>query len=263
MASEKMLEYRNDAGVAVLEINRPPVNSYTHELLRELDEAILQARFDENVHVLVITAKGEKFFSAGADINMLANQPLAYKYNFALHGHEVLLRMENTAKLVIAAINGHAVGGGLEIAMATDIRIAKKEGGRLGLAEINLGVMPGMGGTQRLPRLIGRARALELCATGRTIAFEEAQEMGLVHYIYEKENFMERVMDYARQFVPPNKASMAVGKVKRAVQSGIEMSMADGLTLEREVLYQTFASEDGSEGVKAYLEKRTAQFKGK
>ncbi|MBI2358807.1 MAG: enoyl-CoA hydratase/isomerase family protein [Deltaproteobacteria bacterium] len=263
MASEQKVEYRNDNGVAVLEINRPPVNSYTHELLRELDEALLRARFDEGVHALVITGKGEKFFSAGADINMLANQTLPYKYNFALHGHEVLLRMENTPKLIIAAINGHAVGGGLEIAMAADIRIAKKEGGRLGLAEINLGVMPGMGGTQRLPRLIGRARALELCATGRTIAFEEAQEMGLVHYIYEKENFMERIMDYARQFVPPNKASLAVGKVKRAVQSGIEMSMADGLTLEREVLYQTFASEDGSEGVKAYLEKRTAQFKGK
>lgn len=263
MASEKMVGYRNDNGVALLELDRPPVNSYTHELLRELDEAILQARFDENVHALVITGKSEKFFSAGADINMLANQSLAYKYNFALHGHEVLLRMENTPKLVIAAINGHAVGGGLEIAMAADIRIAKKEGGRLGLAEINLGVMPGMGGTQRLPRLIGRARALELCATGRTIAFEEAKEMGLIHYIYEKENFMERVMEYAHEFVPPKKASLAVGKVKRAVQSGIEMSMADGLTLEREVLYQTFASEDGSEGVKAYLEKRTAKFKGK
>lgn len=263
MASGKMVEYRVDNGIALLELNRPPVNSYTHELLRELDDALLQARFDENVHVLVITGKGEKFFSAGADINMLANQTLAYKYNFALHGHEVLLRMENTPKLIIAAVNGHAVGGGLEIAMAADIRVAKKEGGRLGLAEINLGVMPGMGGTQRLPRIIGRARAIELCATGRTIAFEEAQEMGLVHYVYEKDNFMERVMEYARQFVPPNKASLAVGKVKRAIQSGIEMSMSEGLTLEREVLYQTFASEDGSEGVKAYLEKRTAQFKGK
>ena len=263
MASEQTVEYRADNGIALLELNRPPVNSYTHELLRALDEAILRARFDENIHVLVITGKGDKFFSAGADINMLANQPLAYKCNFALHGHEVLLRMENTPKLIIAAINGHAVGGGLEIAMAADIRIAKKEGGKLGLAEINLGVMPGMGGTQRLPRLIGKAKALELCVSGRTIAFEEALEMGLIHYIYERENFLERVMDYARQFVPPNKASLAVGKVKRAIQSGVEMSMADGLTLEREVLYQTFASEDGSEGVKAYLEKRTAQFKGK
>jgi len=263
MANGKMVEYRVDQGIALLEINRPPVNSYTHELLRELDEAVLQARFDENVHVLVITGKIERFFSAGADINMLANKSVAYKCNFALHGHEVLQRMENTPKLIIAAINGHAIGGGLEIAMAADIRIAKKEGGRLGLAEINLGVMPGMGGTQRLPRLIGKARALELCATGRQISFEEALEMGLIHDIYERENFMERVMEYARQFVPPNKASLAVGKIKRAIQSGIELTLAEGLTLEREVLFQTFASEDGNEGVKAYLEKRTAQFKGR
>lgn len=263
MADGKMLEYRVDNGVALIELNRPPVNSYTHELLRELDEALLQARFDEEVHVLVLTGKVEKFFSAGADINMLANKSLAYKNNFALHGHEVLLRMENTPKLIIAAINGHAVGGGLEIAMAADIRIARKEGGRLGLAEINLGVMPGMGGTQRLPRLVGKAKALELCATGKTIAFEEALEMGLIHYVYERENFMGQVLDYARQFVPPNKGSLAVGKVKRAIQTGLEISLPDGLALERELLAQTFGSEDGNEGVKAYLEKRTAQFKGK
>jgi len=263
MADGKTVEYRVDNGVALIELNRPPVNSYTHELLRELDEALLQARFDDEVHVLAITGKVEKFFSAGADINMLADKPLSYKNNFALHGHEVLMRMENTPKLIIAAINGHAVGGGLEIAMACDIRIARKEGGRVGLAEINLGVMPGMGGTQRLPRLVGKARALELCATGKTIAFEEALEMGLVHYIYERENFMGQVLDYARQFVPPNKGSLAVGKVKRAVQTGLEMSLPDGLALERELLAQTFGSEDGGEGVKAYLEKRTAQFKGK
>lgn len=263
MADGKTVEYRAEKGIALLEINRPPVNSYTHELLRELDEALLQARFDDAVHVLVLTSKVEKFFSAGADINMLANKPLSYKNNFALHGHEVLLRMENTPKLIIAAINGHAVGGGLEIAMAADIRIARKEGGRLGLAEINLGVMPGMGGTQRLPRLVGKARALELCATGKTIAFEEAQEMGLIHYIYERENFLDKVTEYAKQFVAPNKASMAVGKVKRAIQTGLELSLPDGLALEREVLAQTFGSEDGTEGVKAYLEKRTAQFKGK
>jgi enoyl-CoA hydratase/carnithine racemase len=263
MANEKAVEYRVENGVALIELNRPPVNSYTHELLRELDDAILQARFDDNVHVLVLTGKVEKFFSAGADINMLANKPLSFKNNFALHGHEVLMRLENTPKLVIAAINGHAVGGGLEIAMACDIRIARKEGGRMGLAEINLGVMPGMGGTQRLPRLVGKGRAIELCATGRTIAFEEAQEIGLIHYIYERENFLGQVMDYARQFVTPNKAGLAVGKVKRAVQTGWELSLPDGLAFERELLAQTFGSEDGNEGVKAYIEKRTAQFKGK
>ena len=148
MAEGKLIEYRVDNGVAVLEINRPPVNSYNTDLLKELDAAILDARFDDNVHAVVITGKVEKFFSAGADINMLSSKPLAFKNNFALHGHEVLMRLENTPKIVIAAINGHAVGGGLEIAMACDIRIAKKEGGRVGLAEINLGVMPGMGGAE-------------------------------------------------------------------------------------------------------------------
>ena len=254
---------KKEDGVLTLEITNPPVNSYTHEMLRQLDDAILQARFDDETHVIVITGAMEKFFSAGADINMLAKQSLSYKYNFALHGHEVLCRLENTPKLIIAAINGHAIVGGLEISMAADIRIARKDAGRLGLAEVNLGVMPGMGGTQRLPRLVGKARALELCVTGKQIAYEEALEMGLIHYIYERENFMEQVMDYARQFIPPNKASLAVGKRKRAIQSGVEVSLAEGLALEREVLYQTFASEDGSEGVKAYLEKRTAKYKGR
>ena len=230
---------------------------------RQLDDAILQARFDDETQVIVITGAMEKFFSAGADINMLAKQSLSYKNNFARRGHDVLCRLENTPKLIIAAINGHAIGGGLEISMAADIRIARKDVGRLGLAEVNLGVMPGMGGTQRLPRLVGKARALELCVTGKQIAYEEALEMGLIHYIYERENFMEQVMDYARQFIPPNKASLAVGKIKRAIQSGVEVSLAEGLALEREVLYQTFASEDGSEGVKAYLEKRTAKYKGR
>jgi enoyl-CoA hydratase len=263
MADNKMIDYRVDNGIALMEINRPPVNSYTTDLLKELDAAILEARFDDNVHAIVLTGKVEKFFSAGADINMLSAKSLSFKNNFALHGHEVLIRLENTPKIVVAAINGHAVGGGLEIAMACDIRIAKKEGGRVGLAEINLGVMPGMGGTQRLPRLIGKARAMELCATGKTIAFEEALEIGLVHYIYDKESFMDQVLDYTRQFIVPNKSSLAVGKVKRAIQTGLELSLPDGLAFERELLAQAFGSEDGQEGVKAYLEKRTAQFKGK
>ncbi len=257
------IEQKKEGGILTLEINSPPVNSYTHEMLRQLDDCIVQARFDETTHVIVLTGNGEKFFSAGADINMLAKQSLAYKYNFAVHGNEVLLRMERTPKLIIAAINGHAIGGGLEIAMAADIRIAKKDAGRVGLAEVNLGVMPGMGGTQRLPRLVGKGRGLELCATGRQIAYEEAVEFGLIHYIYEKDNFMEQVLDYARQFVPPNKASLAVGKIKRAIQAGLDGSLAEGLSLEHEVLYQVFASEDGNEGVKAYLEKRTAKYQGK
>src|SRR3990172_134740 len=179
MADGQLIEYGVDNGVAVLEINRPPANAYTTDLLKELDTAILEARFDDNVHAIVITGKLEKFFSAGADIKMLGSATLSFKNNFALHGHEVLMRIENTPKLVIAAINGHAQGGGLEIAMACDIRIAKKEGGKIGLPEVNLGVLPGTGGTQRMLRIIGRARAMELMTTGRTFSFEEAIEFGL------------------------------------------------------------------------------------
>jgi enoyl-CoA hydratase len=263
MADAKMIEYRLDNGIAVLEINRPPANAYTTELLKELDEAVLNARFDDNVYAIVITGKLEKFFSAGADIKVLRDATPSYKNNFALHGHEVLMRIENTPKIVIAAINGHAQGGGLEIAMACDIRIGKKEGGRIGLPEIGLGVIPGMGGTQRLPRLVGKGRAMELCATGKLIAFEEGLEMGLINHIYDKENFMDQVMEYARQYIPPNKSSLAVGKVKRAIQTGLGLSLPDGLAFERELLAQAFASEDGNEGVKAFFEKRTAQFKGK
>src|SRR6059036_3690621 len=196
-ATKQLINYRTDEGVGVIEMNDPPANTYTYEMNRQLDDAILKARMDNNVYVILLTGAGDKFFSAGANIKMLASVDPTFKYYFCLHANEMLLRLEHTPKLVIATINGHAVGGGLEIAMAADIRIAKKEGGRVGLAEINLGVMPGMGGTQRLPRIVGKARALELCATGKTIAFEEAQEMGLVHYIYEKENFMQEVMDYA------------------------------------------------------------------
>src|SRR5579883_3281085 len=179
-AQMALIEYRAENGVAVLELNNPPANAYTLDSLKQLDEAIIKTRFDSGVHVIVLRGAGEKFFSAGADINMLSKESTEFRSQFALYGHETLSRLENTPKLVIAAINGHCVGGGLEIAMACDIRIAKKNAGRTGLAEVNLGVIPGMGGTQRLPRLVGKARAIELAATGRMIAFEEAQEYGLI-----------------------------------------------------------------------------------
>ena len=258
-----LIEYRVQDGIAVIELNNPPVNAYTLDSLKQLDEAIVKARFDENVHVLLLRGAGEKFFSAGADINMLSKESNEFRNQFALFGHEALARLENTPKLVIAAINGHCVGGGLEIAMACDIRIARKGGGRTGLAEVNLGVIPGMGGTQRLPRIVGRARAMDLAATGRMISFEEALEFGLITELLEGEGFWDQVFGYARQFVAPNKASKAVGLIKRAIQSGIQGSQWEGLAFERELLAQAFASADAAEGLGAYREKRVATFKGK
>jgi len=257
-----LIEYRAENGVGIIELNNPPANAYSLESLKLLDAAIINARFDSNVHVIVIRGAGEKFFCAGADINMLFRESTDFRNQFALFGHETLARLENTPKLVIAAINGHCAGGGLEIAMACDLRIAKKNAGRMGLAEVNLGVIPGMGGTQRLARLVGKARAIELAATGRLIAFEEAQEYGLIEDIFEPEDFFAQILDYARQFVAPNKPSKAVGLIKRAIQSGLQGSQYEGLALERELLAQAFASADAAEGLAAYKEKRVAQFKG-
>jgi enoyl-CoA hydratase len=261
--TKELVRYRVEEGIAILEMNDAPANTYSYEMMQQLDTAILLARMDESVHVILVRGAGEKFFSAGASISMLTTADPTFKYYFCLHANETLSRLEQTPKLVIAALNGHTVGGGLEIALACDIRIAKKEGGKIGLPEVNLGVLPGTGGTQRLSRCIGRARALELMVTGRTFSFEEALEFGLIHYIYEKESFWEEVMAYARQFCPPNKASRAVGRIKRAVVTGSEIGFGEALGLERELQQLLFTSEDAKEGLKAYTEKRQPEFKGK
>ena len=258
-----LVHYRLDQGVAVIEMDDAPANTYTYEMMGQLDTAILRARMDDNAHVILLRGAGEKFFSAGASIPMLTKADPQFKYYFCLHANETLCRLEQTPKLVIAALNGHTVGGGLEIALACDIRIAKKEGGKIGLPEVNLGVLPGTGGTQRLSRVVGRARAIELMTTGRTFSFEEALEFGLIHYIYERESYWEEIMSYARQFCPPNKASRAVGRIKRAVVTGSEVGFGEALGIERELQQLLFTSEDAKEGLKAYVEKRQPEFKGK
>ncbi len=260
---KELIHYRVEEGIAIVEMDDPPANTYTHEMMRQLDEAILEARMDESVHVILLRGAGQKFFSAGASIPMLTKADPQFKYYFCLHANETLMRLEQTPKLVIAALNGHTVGGGLEIALACDIRIARQEAGKIGLPEVNLGVLPGTGGTQRLSRVIGRARALELMATGRTFSFEEALEWGLIHYIYDRDTFWDDVMAYAKQFCPPNKASRAVGRIKRAVVTGSEIPFAEALGLERELQQLLFTSEDAKEGLAAYVEKRQPQFKGK
>jgi enoyl-CoA hydratase len=258
-----LLHYKVDSGIAIFELDDPPANTYSYELMQQLDAAILKARMDENVHVIILRGKGDKFFCAGAGISMLTAAAPEFKYYFCLHANETLSRLEQTPKLVIAALNGHTVGGGLEVALACDIRIARKDAGKIGLPEVNLGVLPGTGGTQRLSRVIGRARAFELMAIGKTFGFEEALQLGLIHHIYDSGTFWEDILTYARQFCPPNKASLAVGRIKRAVVTGSELPFAEALGLERELQQLLFTSEDAKEGLKAYSEKRPAQFKGR
>ena len=261
--TRQLVNYRTDGGIAILEMNDPPANTYTYEMMRRLDDAILRARIDNDVYVIVLTGAGDKFFSAGANIKMLSSVDPTFKYYFCLHANETLLRLEHTPKLVIAALNGHTVGGGLEIAMAADIRIARQDAGKIGLPEINLGVLPGTGGTQRLSRLVGKSRAIELIVTGNTFTFEEAKELGIVNDVYERENFMENVLDYARQFCPPNKAAKAVGRIKRSIQTGWEIPLEAALALERENQQLLFQSDDAKEGLNAYVEKRPATFTAK
>jgi len=253
-------------GVLVLTLQDPPANTYSYDMMRQLDAAILDARMDDDVHVIVLTGAGEKFFCAGANIRMLAEMTPRFKHFFCLHANETLLRLEQTPKLVIAGLNGHCVGGGLEVAMAADLRWARKGAGRIGLPEVALGVLPGTGGTQRLTRLLGKARAFELMATGRLAEFEEALAWGLVNEVLDADGadaFRARVVEKAREFVPPARASKAVGLIKRAVHSGAEMAFAEGLALERELQQQLFESEDAREGLAAHLEKRKPSFKGR
>src|ERR1700723_725825 len=256
----QLVNYRRDGGVAVMELCDPPANTHTYEMNRQRDESILRARMDNDAYVILLTGAGDKFFSAGANIKMLASVDPTFKYYFCLHANEMLLRLEHTPKLVIAAINGHCVGGGLEIAMAADIRIARQDAGKIGLPEVNLGVLPGTGGTQRLSRMVGKSKAIELMITGKTFSFEEALDFGIINDIFEKDGFMENILEYAKQFTPPNKAAKAVGRIKRAVQTGWEIPMESALAVERENQQILFQSEDAKEGLAAYVEKRPARF---
>lgn len=266
MSEKVLVRYEERGKIAILTLDDPPANTYTHEMMAQLDAGIVRARFADHVEVIVITGAGEKFFCAGANIGMLNSVTPGFKYCFCLHANETLNRLEHTPKLVIGALNGHTVGGGLEIALATDIRIARKDSGKVGLPEVSLGVLPGTGGTQRLLRVVGKSKAIQLMTEGTTFGFDTALEYGLVNDVIEAESrddFLEKVLAYAETFTTPNKATKAVGLIKRSVQTGAEMPFELALALERELQAQLFASEDAKEGIAAYVEKRPAQFKGR
>ncbi|MBA4158983.1 MAG: enoyl-CoA hydratase/isomerase family protein [Gemmatimonadetes bacterium] len=266
MAEKTLIQYATEDRIATLTLDDPPANTYTHEMMRQLDEAILRARFDEDVDVIMITGAGEKFFCAGANINMLAEADPTWKYYFCLHANETLSRLEHTPKLVIAALNGHTVGGGLEIAMAADLRIGRRGAGKVGLPEVSLGVLPGTGGTQRLTRLVGHSRAIQFMTEGLNTDFDEAERLGIINRVMDAESrddFLNQVREYARQFTRPAKASLAVGNIKRACQTGGQLPIEQGLALERELQAQLFNSTDAKEGLNAYVEKRKAAFSGR
>jgi enoyl-CoA hydratase/carnithine racemase len=260
------LTWQRAGPVAWLTLTNPPANGYSYEMMRDLDEAILRARFDPGVEVIVLAGAGEKFFCAGADIAMLDGVTPQFKYAFCLHANETLRRLENTPKLVIAALSGHCVGGGLEVALACDLRIARRGSGKCGLPEVSLGVLPGTGGTQRLARALGAARAIELMASGRLMDYDEALGLGLVQQVLnfaDDASFNTAVLAYAQSFTTPGKAALSVGHIKLAVQGGVDLPLDAGLALERELQAKLFASEDAREGIAAFVQKRKPNFTGR
>lgn len=249
--------------VRTITIDNPPANCYSHEVMLELDREIIAARFDDSTQVILLRGNGDRFFCAGADIGTLGEVTSSFKYNFCLHANETLCRLEQTPKLTIAVLNGHCVGGGLEVALACDLRVARSEGGKIGVPEVHLGVLPGTGGTQRLARILGKTRALQWCVSGKVVPFEDALEEGLIQEIWEEETFEERLSAYASSFCSPRCASLAVGLIKRSIQSGSEMGLNEGLALERELQQRLFDSRDATEGIAAHNEKRPSHFEGR
>jgi enoyl-CoA hydratase/carnithine racemase len=256
----KYVKTRTDDYVGYIEITKGKANTYDIDMMRELDDAIEELRFDDKARVIVLTSGLPGFFSAGADIEMLKKSAPDFKAMFCLHCQETLNKFASTPKVVIAAINGHCVGGGLEIALACDLRMMAKDAGKIGLPEVTLGVLPGTGGTQRLPRLIGSARALDMMITGKLLTPDEALAIGLVNYVYPKESFSKDVQAYASGLA--HGPTRAISLIKRSVLEGIEEPLTAGLALERELQNRLFITEDAKEGLAAFVEKRKPVYKG-
>jgi enoyl-CoA hydratase/carnithine racemase len=250
-----------DRCVGVITLDRPPANSYDYDFLRELSGAIDDVRVREDVRALVLASASPRFFSAGADVKAFAAASPRRRSMTAQLGQETLRKLETTPLVVVAAISGHALGGGLEIALACDLRFAAKGAYKLGLTETALGLFPGTGGTQRLPRLVGLSRGIDLISRAATLGPEEAKELGIVDRLFEDAGAcMEAAMDYAAEIAAG--ASEAIGRAKVAATQGYDAPLELGQALEREAITRVFVSDDAQEGIAAFTEKRRPAFRG-
>ena len=253
------LEKQDAIGHVVLD--RPPANSYDRAFLDELDAAIEDARRDDAVKAILVRSANERFFSAGADINVFAKGDLDVQNAFVVCANEAMGKLEAVPKVVVAAINGHCLGGGLEIALCCDFRVAAEGAYRIGLPEVTLGLLPGTGGTQRLPRLIGRQKALDLMLRGTTLTPQDALAAGVVDEVVPAGMLLDRALERTRAYATG--PTYAIGQIKLAAVQGYGMRLDEGLKLEREALIRLFGSEDAREGVTAFVEKRKPNYKGK
>jgi enoyl-CoA hydratase/carnithine racemase len=249
-------------GVGVILLDRPPVNSYDAAFAREFAGAIDDARLDAEVGCIVLRSASEKFFSAGADVGAFQKGTPRQRWMTVLLMHEALRKLETTPLVVIAEINGHALGGGLEITLACDLRFAYNGDYKLGLPEVNLGLFPGNGGTQRLPRLVGKSRGLELIVKARTFSPEGAEKLGVVDRLFDSlDDLRSKTLDYAAEIAAGPRE--AIGRAKITTQLGYDAPLDLGNALEREAIGRIFVSEDAEEGIAAFFEKRKPEFKGR
>lgn len=253
--------YEKSEGIATITINRPQaLNALNEETLLEISLRIADAREDKNIKVVVITGAGERAFCAGADLNMMKGAGAYKGMHLSQIGQKLTMEIEELEKPVIAAINGYALGGGLELAMACDLRIAS-ENAKLGQPEVNVGLIPGWGGTQRLPRFVGKGKAKEMIFTGNRIDAKTAEQLGLVNKVVLSDQLNSTVKELASEFM--NKSPIAIELAKQLINNSIETDLRVGLTNEAEAFGVLTSTEDFKEGVSAFLEKRKPQYKGK
>jgi enoyl-CoA hydratase/carnithine racemase len=254
------LEREGSVGVIVLD--RPPANTYDYQFLQELGAAVDEARWDENVGAVVVTSALPKFFSAGADVKAFEAGSPRQRSMTVLLAHEVFRKFESTPLVFVAAVSGHALGGGLELALACDLRFAARGSYQFGLPEVSLGLFPGSGGTQRLPRLIGLSRGLDLVLSGESVSPERAHELGIVNRLYDDaEACRAAAVEYCAKLAEGPRE--AIGRAKVAGVLGFGATLDAGLAIEREAIGRIFVSEDAAEGIRAFAEKRRPQFRGR
>ena len=252
---------RERDGVALIHLNRPPANSYNRGFLDDLNAAVDEVRWDGDLRgAVMVSDLAPRFFSAGADINNFKNSTQEQRVMTVLHAQEILLKIERTPKVFVAAINGHALGGGLEIALACDFRFAAEGEYRIGLPEVTLGLLPGNGGTQRLTRLIGRTRALDMMITNQQINAARALEIGLVERVFAADRLVEEAVEYVARLAKG--PTLAIGNIKIATRLGADLPLEGALALEREAVWRLFMSDDAAEGLAAFAEKRAPNWKG-
>ncbi len=259
--SDPVVTFSKSDAIGTITLNRPPANSYEIGFMRDLEAAINAANAEAGVKVVILKSASEKFFSGGADIKAFLANTTAANMEMIGTAHRALDRMSTSDRVYVAAINGHAMGGGLEMALACDLRFAAEGRYRMGLPEVTLGLLPGNGGTQRLPRLVGATKALELMLTGEAVTPEDALRLGIVNRLFPADRLMEETEAYARKLA--SGASLAIARIKQCVYQGIAMSLGEGLAFERKLIEPLFDTEDAREGLTAFAEKRVAAYKGK